>query len=167
MKLTLYMGVTLNGYIAKEEGDTPWCQALWDSYYAIAKRFRAIVLGRKTYETMRKAKEFERIGRPFVVVVSKKERGDGDATFVTSPEQAVQALKKAGFSKALVGGGGKLNASFMRDGLIDEIILDIEPQIFGKGVKLFADGAFEARLRLLRTKPLSRDAIQVRYEVIR
>ena len=74
-------------------------------------------------------------------------------------------LEKHGFKKILVGGGGKINSSFMKEGLVDEIIIQIEPLIFGKGIKLFADEDFEAKLKLLETKMLSKNEIQLHYKV--
>jgi len=76
-------------------------------------------------------------------------------------------LKKKGFSEILVAGGGKLNASFMQKGLVDEIYLDIEPFVFGSGIKLFANGEWENKLKLLGTKLLSKDTIQIHYKVIK
>ena len=54
MQLILYMATTVNGYIADEDGETPWSQAVWESYYRLAKEFKAIIVGRKTYEIMQK-----------------------------------------------------------------------------------------------------------------
>ncbi|MBI5065829.1 dihydrofolate reductase [Candidatus Woesearchaeota archaeon] len=160
------MSQTINGYIAKENGDTPWSQEVWNSYYKIAKSFKAIILGRKTYEIMESVKEFKKIGNPFTVVVTKKAKKNEDKTFfVKNPKEAIKLLKQKGFKTALIGGGGKVNASFMKEKLIDEIILDIEPLIFGNGMKLFADNNFEAKLELSELKKLSANTIQVKYTV--
>ena len=74
-------------------------------------------------------------------------------------------MKGKGFTSALVGGGGKLNASFMKENLVDEIYLDVEPVVLGKGVKLFDDGEFEKSLELLVIKKISKDEIQLHYKV--
>ncbi len=55
----------------------------------------------------------------------------------------------------------------MEKGLVDEIYLDIEPFVFGSGIKLFADGEWENKLKLLGTKLLSRNTIQLHYKVIK
>ena len=115
------MGQTVNGYIATKEGETPWSAEVWDSYYKIAKSFKSIVLGRKTYEIMKSVGEFEKIGNPFTVVLSKKLKSEDNAVFVKSPKDAVKLLREKGFENVLVGGGGKLNSSFMKENLIDEI----------------------------------------------
>jgi len=169
MKTTLYMAQTLNGYIAKKNGDTPWSEEVWKSYYQIAKKFKAIILGRKTYEVMKEVNEFEKIGNPFTIVLSKsnKSSNDKNINFVKSPKEAIKLLEKNGFKEALIGGGSKLNASFMKENLINEIILDIEPQIFGNGIKLFEEGKFEAKLKLKAVKNISENVVQLCYEVVK
>ena len=60
-----------------------------------------------------------------------------------------------------------LNSSFMKEKLIDEIHLDVEPLVFGRGIKLFADDDFESRLELVGTKKLSANTVQLHYRVLR
>lgn len=64
-------------------------------------------------------------------------------------------------------GDGALNASFMLENLVDEIYLDIEPIVFGRGIKVFAENDFEMKLRLIETKKLSNDETQLHYQVLR
>ncbi len=168
MKVTLYMAMTVNGMIAKENDETPWSDAVWISYYNVAKQFKAIILGRRTYEIMREINEFEKIENPFTVVVTnQKLTNSKNFAFVKSPRNAIKLLKEKGFSKALLGGGAHLNAAFAKENLIDEIILDIEPMLFGKGIKLFADADFEAKLKLVGVKKLSKDELQLHYKVLK
>ncbi len=112
---------------------------------------------------------FERIGSPFTIVVTNKKIREVDTkfAFVSTPKEAIELLKKKGFDGVLLGGGGRMNASFMESGFIDEIILDVEPLLFGKGIKLFADTDFEAKLELLRIKKLSKKLIRLHYRVVK
>ncbi len=64
-----------------------------------------------------------------------------------SPKEALKLLKD--FKEVIVAGGGALNASFTEENLIDEIFIDIEPIILGKGILLFRDKDFEKNLKLL------------------
>lgn len=158
--------MTVNGYVARENDETPWSDAVWDSYYEIAKKFKAIVLGRRTYEIMKEVNEFEKIGNPFTVIVTEKNfDGEDNFFFVKSPGEAIDVLKKKGFEEVLIAGGGTLNSSFMKESLIDELILDIEPLVFGKGIKLFSENDFEASLKLIESKNLSGNTIQLKYKI--
>ena len=158
------MAMTANGYIAKTNNDTPWSNEEWLSFSKKVQEAKNLIVGRKTFEIMKKGDEFEKIGKPLTIVVSEKQTG---FNFVNSPEKAVDFLKKKGFSEILVAGGGKLNTSFMQKGLIDEVYLDIEPFVFGSGIKLFADGEWENKLKLLGTKLLSKNVVQIHYKVIK
>lgn len=166
MKTTLYMAMTVNGYIAKEDGSAPWSDTIWDSYYTIAKQFPCLILGRKTYDIMKEVGEFEKIGNPFTVVLTHTDQpAEEGFAFVNSPAEALEILQEKGFDRVMVGGGGMANTSFMKEGLIDEIILDVEPMIFGKGITLFEDEDFEAHLELIETKKLSDSTIRLQYSV--
>ncbi len=170
MKVVLYMAITANGYIARENGDTPWSGEEFKAYYDFVKVKGNVVVGLRTYELMNESDEFEKAGNPLVIVVSDKNNGvrdgkDSKAIFVSSLQEAVEVLKKKDFEEIVVGGGGTLNAGFLKEGLIDEIILDIEPLIFGKGIKLFKDTDAEAKLELVETSKLSANTIHLRYKV--
>ena len=165
MKVVLYMAITANGYIAKENNETPWSNEEWESFSEKVKEIKNLVIGRKTFEIMKQGNEFQKIDNPFTVIVSNQK--ENNSNFVDSPEQAIKLLEKKGFSKILVAGGGTLNSSFMQKGLVDEIYLDVEPFLFGKGIKLFADNDFETKLELLETKQLSKNTIQLHYRILK
>ncbi len=165
MKVVLYMAITANGYIAKENDETPWSDEEWKSFSEKVKEIKNLVIGRKTFDIMEQGKEFQKIGNPFTVIVSNQK--ENNFNFVNSPEQAINLLKEKGFSEVLVAGGGLLNSSFMQKGLVDEIYLDVEPFLFGKGIQLFAKNDFETKLELLETKQLSKNVIQLHYKVLK
>src|SRR3989344_1258740 len=168
MHVTLYMAQTVNGYIARENGETPWSDEEWLSFFKFVKDAKNIIIGKNTYKIMKADDEFSKIGDPFIVVVSKENLVHGSNLAVAkSPKEALRILIKKNFAKALVAGGGVLNSSFMKENLIDEIILDIEPLLFGKGIRLFSDASFETRLSLIGAHKLSEDALQLRYRVLK
>jgi len=47
------MAMSVNGYIAKENGETHWSDEEWRSFSEKVKEFACIIIGRKTYEIMR------------------------------------------------------------------------------------------------------------------
>jgi dihydrofolate reductase len=76
-----------------------------------------------------------------------------------SPADALQQLKAEGFSQVIVGGGVKTNSSFLERGLIDEIILDIEPFLFKKGLPLTNEMVADYRLELLEIEKYASHAV--------
>ena len=81
------------------------------------------------------------------------------------PEEAIKHLETLGFQEALVLGGSKINSSFMKNGLVDEIYLDVHAHILGQGIPLFAPADFEYKLELLEIKKLSEQTLQLHYKV--
>ena len=55
----------------------------------------------------------------------------------------------------------------MKENLIDENYLDVEPITFGKGIRLFVESDFEAKLKPLETKKFSDSEIQLHYQVLK
>ena len=163
------MGISANGYIAKPDGNSEWtCQEDLEGFYEQSKKAGNIIMGKNTHRYVVKQGFF-----PFPdalnVVVSHETIQNvwGDKVLFTgvAPKEVLEMLKERGFETAFLAGGGQLNASFMKEGLVDEIYLDVEPLVFGKGIKLFADTDFEFELELLGFKKLNSDTIQLHYKV--
>lgn len=169
MKVILYMAVTANGMIATEDEETPWSTEEWDAYRTMVKKSGNIVIGKKTYEVMKEISEFDKIGNPLIVVVSSEEkpREEGSFLFVNSPQNAISVLNKKGFHTILLAGGGKINSSFIKLNLVDELYLDIEPFLFGNGIPLFYSDNFEVKLKLLESKLLNKNTLQLHYKVLK
>lgn len=171
MKVILYMAITINGFIAKENDDTSFVSEIeWDSFRNMIKSAGNMIIGSRTYEIMRDSEEFKNLENTRVLVVSENANFKTIAnnhSVAKTPQDALAILGKEGFDSALVAGGGTLNASFMAENLIDEIYLDVEPVVFGKGIRLFRENDFETNLRLLETKKLSDNEIQLHYQVLK
>lgn len=167
MKITVYMAMTVNGLIAKPNDDTPWSTEEFDHYYKTACQFPAVILGRRTYDIMKDGPDFKKMGNPFLVVVSKKQQpSTPSVSFASTPRAALSILQQKGFSQGLLGGGGLVNSSFLKENLVDTLLIDIEPLIFGKGIPLFAPGGFEARLKFSGVKKISDQVVQLKYQVL-
>lgn len=171
MKVILYMATTVNGYIAKEDDDTSFVsENEWENFRKMIKRTGNIIVGRRTYEIMKKSNEFEGLKDIKVLVVTNNpsfNTTNSNHSTQPSPKEALEFLRQQGFQEVLVAGGSKLNTSFMAENLIDEIYLDIEPLALSRGIKLFADADFEAKLELLDTKQFSPNELQLHYKVLK
>jgi dihydrofolate reductase len=142
MKVIIYMAMSANGYIAHDDDDTSFVSDVeWKSFDAMSKRAGNAIIGARTCAVCNEGGQFPFPGRLNVVVSSKSVEHDygKDVVFVKSPKEALRVLEKRGFKTAFVAGGGMLNASFLKAGLVDEIYLDVEPVVLGQGIKLFAD----------------------------
>ena len=171
MKTILYMGISANGYIAKENGNSEFTSKEdLQGFYEHSKSAGNIIMGKNTYLEASKYGYF-----PFPdalnVVVSNQdiENKWEDKVLITkeSPKKILEILSTKNFKEAFLAGGGRLNSSFLKEKLIDEIYLDVEPLIFGKGIKVFADADFGFDLELMEVKKLNKDSVQLHYKVLK
>lgn len=160
------MAMTLNGYIAKPDESVNWSEAAWKSYESEVKKTGNLIIGRKTYELMLEDGSFNSLQGVVFVVVSSNVINNENVLSAKSPQEALDILGNKGFDQVLIGGGTKLNTSFLKLGLIDEVLIDIEPMIWGKGIPLFSNDEFEFKLELIESKTLSQNTIHLHYRLI-
>lgn len=168
MTVILYMAISANGFIAKANDETSWISnEEWASYSAIIRNAGNLIVGHRTYNILTKQPKFKEFEGIKIIIVSHNDFKTlaSNHLIAKNPKEALDLLTD--FQEVIVAGGGILNSSFMKEGLVDEIYLDIEPIVFGKGIKLFGDSSFEVKLELLETKKLSDNEIQLHYKVLK
>jgi len=169
--VAIYIAITPNGMIAKLDDDTTWISQIeWGMFSRFVNDHGNMVIGRRTYEILVAHDEFKRpeLGSIRTVVLSDTRIDVHEPSHVSvaySPSEALAQLKE--FNKVVIAGGGNMNSSFMRDGLVDELFLDIEPIVFGSGIRVFDDADFEANLELVEVLRYAQDGVQLRYRVKR
>ena len=158
------MASSLDGKIAKNKDHF----ANWTSkedkqvFIQTSKDFGMIMMGYNTFKTFPSPLK----NRLNVVFTENKELEIEGVKWVSGePEKVLEELKTLGFKKALLGGGTSLNTLFLQKKLINEIILTVEPKIFGSGLSLFKDD-FDLSLELLELKQINQNSYLVRYKVI-
>lgn len=169
MKVILFMAMSVNGMIARENDDEDFlAHENWVSFCKIAKKHGCFITGRRTYDVVRKKyKEynFEDVRADKIIVSKKKSFRPKGYTVANSPKDALRKAKRLGLKSVVLVGGGKNNSSFMKSGLIDEIVLNIEPAVLGKGIRIFSEDNFYRRLKLVKTRKLAKDIVQLHYKV--
>jgi len=171
MKTTLYMAMSVNGIIVKENGNEDFLSHKnWETFTKLANKSGNFIVGRKTYEAAKNWNEdydFDSLTGIIKVVISENPSFELDKDYIlaNSPKDAVEKLKQEGFENILVTGGSTTNTAFIKANLLDEIILNIEPAILGKGIPLFSSEEFESKLNLIGVKKLENDIIQLHYKI--
>ena len=166
------MVMSLNGKIANPDGTYPWASKEdWENFQAMYKKAGCIIIGRNTYDKLRDKPSFPTKGCTCIVMSNNNTLTSHHPKIVIthdSPQSILNMLEKKGFKQVLIGGGGDINSLFMKEGLIDEVYIDIEPLILGRGISLFSDSDFESRLKLLAIKKLANNqTIQIHYKVLK
>lgn len=162
--------VSLNGMLAREDGSEDWLPVEgWDEFAAEAERSDNFVVGREGYELVQKLypdHNFDDIKVKSKVVVSTRALSMPNEYIVAhSPQEAIGTLIDRGTSRILLVGGGKLNSSFMKHHLVDEVWLIIAPFILGAGRPFIAHEQFDVPLTLLESDTLSHGRILLKYSV--
>ncbi|MFA5130929.1 MAG: dihydrofolate reductase family protein [Patescibacteria group bacterium] len=163
--VTMMMAITVDGKIAKDKTQF----ADWTSredkklFVEISKSHGVILMGENTFRTF-PAPLKERLN----VVFSENDNPEeiaGVKWVKGEPEKTLIELEKMGYKSALLGGGSFLNSLFLEKKLITEIILTVEPKIFGTGLSLF-NKDLDANLKLLEIRNLNDNTLMLHYQVI-
>lgn len=174
-KVILALAVSLDGYIARENGDVDWLKMgdLTEAADEVKDFFASIdtiFFGRKTYE-----KGLE-LGGDLKIYGSKVKHYVFSHTLQISEyenlkfvsgnvKEFVEDLKQQEGKNILLMGGGILAKTFFEANLIDEIILGIQPTILGKGIPLFLPRETQTELKLLDVKTRKSGSVQISYQI--
>ena len=82
------------------------------------------------------------------------------------PEKVLEELESMGYQSALLGGGAYLNGLFLKKGLVDELMVTVEPKIFGDGLSLFS-GDFDVNLEFISMEKINDNSIVLKYKVLK
>lgn len=178
-KVFIHATITLDGYMAGVDGDMSWMQGLEavDEDYAVVNKVTAeigaIVGGANKNNTV------EDDGTPYggtvkapVFLMTHKAHEpivkDGITyNFVVDDiAKAVEMAKVAAGDKNVSLLGGSISRQCLKLGLVDEIVLDVEPLLLGSGISLFEGLGETIKLKRLETSAFAGET-HMRFSVIR
>ena len=170
MKVILYMSMSVNGFIARENREEDFLsEDNYQTFVDLANKTGCAIWGRRTHETMRTyGKEaFEKIKNVKKIVISQNpdfQIEDG-IELIESPKKALEKLEQQGFEEVILTGGSSLNSSFAKENLINEVIFNIQAVIVGKGIPVLSPDDFDLNLKLKEINKISENIIQLHYIV--
>ncbi|MBN9483831.1 MAG: dihydrofolate reductase [Bacteroidetes bacterium 43-93] len=173
-KIILFIACSLDGYIAKEDGDISWLDVVGTpgedyGYSKIVEQTDTFILGRKTYDKVltfggtfphddRQTYVITRNGRPSV---------DNLHFYSAGIDKLVHELRAKPGKDIHLDGGGELIAAFMQQNLVDEYIISIIPVLLGQGIRLFKTGDKpEMPLKLLSSTAYPSGLVQLHYKKV-
>lgn len=164
-KYIAYVVSSIDGVISLKKKKLPdWTSREDQEFFQKSlEKFDAVVVGLNTYEA---AKERLQKRNAFVLTHEvKTTKQEGNVTFVNPANVDLRKLLES-YKTVAVLGGSEAYSFMLNEGLLDEIFLTIEPLVFGRGIRIFADKTKHARLRLLSAKKLNpRGTILLHYQV--
>lgn len=187
-KLIFFMHTSLDGFVAGLNGEMNWIKfddELFDFVDTMTPKADTALYGRVTYEMMQNywphagkqpnASKHEKehsawYGKVSKVVLSRtlSEKGLVN-TKVVSDQLAdnINALKNQAGKDILIFGSPSASHSLLREDLIDEFWLFVNPVLLGSGIPLFKGVTEMTALKLIETKIFSCGVIALHYETKR
>lgn len=172
MKCSVYIAVSLDGFIARADGGLDWLNAVQRDgedygYSKFAKTIDVLVMGRGTYETALGFGGWPYEGKRVVVLTHQnRESKYGETFFSGDVRELVAQLKREGCQRAYVDGGAVVREFFAAD-LIDDLTLSVIPVVLGTGIRLFNEEVPERALRLESSRAFDSGLVQLTYSVAR
>ncbi len=171
----VFIATSLDGFIADKNGNIDWLHENPSpsgndgGYSDFIQTVDALIMGRGTYETVLGFDcEWPYSKKVFVLSNSLKEVDPslkGKAEVITGNlRQIVKDLNDQGYRNLYID-GGKTIQSFLREGLIDELIITQVPILLGNGIPLFGELSDRVRLKHLDTKAFDNGLVQSHYTV--
>lgn len=173
MKASVYIAISLDGFIARSDGDVGWLDAYHEDC-GFAEFFSSVdclVMGRKTFEKVLSFDvEWPYTGKHVVVlshagIEIPDQLSDGVECMAGSAPELASILERRGYKHLYVDGGATIR-NFLEAGLIDSLTLTQVPILLGTGISLFTGLENEISLNHKSTQSFSNGLVQSHYEVL-
>jgi dihydrofolate reductase len=187
-KLKLQVQITVDGFVAGPNGENDWMTPINHSdeqqtayVKAIMDSFDTILLGRKmndgfvdywtkmlenpespVYSTARKM-----VNTPKVVFSKTISESTWANTIVANGDlvEEVEKLKQQDGKDIIVYGGANFVSNLIRENLIDEFYLVVNPTAIGRGMTIFGNLADGLKLKLVQSVAFSNGKVVNHYEL--
>lgn len=160
-KVILYIGTSLDGYIAKEYGDVSWMHTQNNSsdapttYEEFIHTVDTVIMGYRTYQqvtTQLSVDQWVYEGLQTYVLTHRQLENKKDIYFVNKPLQTlISSLIQTEGKHIWLCGGANLVQQALQANIIDEIHIAILPIILGSGIPLFPKLEATTNLELIDT----------------
>jgi len=171
MKVSVFVGVSLDGFIARPDGSfdfLPQDGGEPHGYEEFFSSIDALLMGRKTYETALSFGAWPYGDKPVFVLSTHPlapapvgaivERMSGD------PRDIAERLTARGVRHTYVDGGLTVQ-SFLRAGLIHRLVITRVPVLVGTGISLFGPVDRDIVLEHVATRQFASGLVQSEYLV--
>lgn len=171
------MATSLDGFVAREDHKLDWLmkqdtQGEDHGYDAFIESVDGIIMGSGSFRTVIGFEEWP-YTIPVVVMSQTLTSRDVPARLqgkvklsALEPQELLARLESEGWERAYID-GGKIVQTFLRLGLIEDLVLTTAPILIGKGKRLFGPGDRDIDLGLVSSKSFASGLVQSHYRVKR
>jgi dihydrofolate reductase len=173
VKASVFVGASVDGFIARADGSLDWLPqdaGADNGYEAFIASVDALLIGRKTYETALGFGAWPYGEKPvFVLSTQPLAPAPAGATVERlsgEPAEVAATLAARGIGHLYVDGGIVIQR-FLRAGLIDRLVVTRVPVLIGAGIPLFGETGRDIVLTHIATRTLGGGLVQSEYAVER
>lgn len=172
MTISVFVGTSVDGFIARPNGDLDFLPVGGGEphgYNEFMASVDALVIGRKTFETVLSFAAWP-YGDKRVVVLSSGPvdlsavRGGVVEQMAGTPAEIVSKLAASGAHHLYVDGGITIQG-FLRAGLVQRLIITRVPVLIGEGIPLFGTLPRDLRLNHVATRHYPSGLVKSEYQV--
>lgn len=160
--ISLFIAMSLDGYIADGKGGVDWLEGQGndneniDTYSEFVKNIDTILMGWNTYHQIAIELSPQKwIYEDFItyVITHNENTSSEKIRFVNvDPVSLVKRLKEEKGRDIWICGGANLVQQLVNEDLIDCYYITVVPTLLGSGIRLFENTEREIKLRLLNTQ---------------
>ncbi len=170
----VFIAQSLDGYIAGKNGEIDWLETIPNpnqedmGYNKLMEEIDAIVMGRKTYETVLGFGIDWPYTKP-VFVLSNSIRSVPEElhrkVYLSSgsPQEVLREIHAEGYHNLYIDGGTTIQ-NFLREDLIDELRITTIPILLGGGFSLFGELAKPMKFEHIRSELYLNHVVQNCYK---
>ena len=174
MIASVFIGTSVDGFIARPNGALdflPEGGGEPHGYHEFFPSVDALVIGRKTFETVLAFPEWPYGDKRVIVLSSQtldlsKVPAGRVEQMQGSPRDIFSQLERRGIRHIYVDGGVTVQG-FLREGLIQRLIITRVPVLIGEGVPLFGALSKDIRLEHVQTQYYGSGLVKTEYRVLR
>jgi dihydrofolate reductase len=173
MLMSVFCGISLDGFIARRDDTYDFLSSAQNGsqgpmgFQEFWRSVDAVLIGRRTYDVVRSHEQWFYGKMPVFVLSSKPllppPKGGSVEHMQGTPQEVAKKLAKRKFRHVYVDGGITLQ-SFLREGLVDRIVVTRLPVLIGEGIPLFGPVPKDVMLEHIGTREFG-GAVQSEYHV--
>jgi dihydrofolate reductase len=172
MIASVFIGTSVDGFIARPDGALDFLPAGGGEPHGYNEFFAtidALVIGRRTFETILGFPQWPYGEKPVIVLSSQRldfsaVRGGRVERMQGSPREIFSELEGRRIQHVYVDGGVTIQR-FLREGLIQRLIITRVPVLIGRGIPLFGFLPRDIRLEHVETQPYASGLVKTEYRV--
>jgi dihydrofolate reductase len=172
LQVNVFLGVSLDGYIAGEQGDLSWmapcaAESTADTGYDdLMVGTDTLLMGRRTYESVLRFPGWPYAGKRVRVLSHRPQAPSHGEQFCSGPVSEVLDALQAEGARSVYLDGGDVVRQALRAGRVDTLTLSWVPVLLGGGTRLFEGGLPRSAWQLIAGRAFASGMVQARYQRI-